>query len=239
MSVLSGAVELFAQDILSISSTQQHPLGTQGVTKDGRVYRYGRAGGTTLAPGKLAVAATQAANHENMACAAASAGATTVTVTLGATAATLNQYAGGYLVINDVNGEGIAYLISGHPAADASATLVVTLAQPIQVALTSSSEASLVLNPWADAVISVSDQLDMPVGIPNVSITNAYYGWFQTRGVCSALADETLAVGEMLTIGSSVGGALEELDATGEALVGVAIQAGVDTEYRAVYLLID
>lgn len=239
MSVLSGAIELYAQDVLSISSTQLHPFGTMGVTKDGRVFRYSKAGGSTLAPGKLAVAAAQEAQHENMACAAAAIGATQVTVTLGSVAVTENQYAGGYLVINDATGEGISYLISGHPAAALSTAVVVTLAQAVTVALTSSSEASLILSPWSGAVISVVDQLDMPVGIPNVSVTNGYFGWLQTRGVCATLADETLAIGEMVTIGSSVAGAVEELDGVGEPIVGCAIQAGVDTEYRAVYLQID
>jgi len=236
---LSGAVQIFPNDQLTTSTEQQCNLGQLGVTKDGRAYRYAKAG-EALSPGKLQVAAPIAANHENMAVAAAAAiGATKVTVTLGATAATLNQYAGGFLTINDATGEGISYLVSGHPAADASASLVVTLAEPLKVALTTSSEASLQKNPWDGVVISVVDQLDMPVGVPNVSVASGSYCWLQTRGVCSALADETLAIGVALTIGTGVAGAVEALDAAGEPQVGVAIQAGVDTEYRAVYLQID
>src|SRR6185503_8408488 len=220
--------------------TALHPVGTKGLTTDGRVFRYSLAGGVTLSPGKLCVAATQNSAHENMAVAAAAAvGATSVSVTLGATAVTANQFAGGYLVINDATGEGIAYPVSGHPAHAGTGALAVSLAKPVQVALTTSSEASLIANPWSGVVISIADQLDMPVGVPNVAITNAYYGWLQTRGVCAVLADETLAVGENLTIGSSTVGAVEENDGVGEANVGVAIQAGVDTEYRAVFLQID
>ena len=237
---LSGAVQIFAHDIHSTSTTQQHPLGALGMTKDGRKYRYIKAGGTDLDPGKLAVNPTIVANHENMAVAsAASVGDTQVTVTLGATAATENQYAGGYLVINDVAGEGIAYLISGHPAADASASLVVTLDEPIEVALTTSSQATLLKHPYKDVVVSATDQADTPVGIPNITIGDTEFGWVQTGGVCSALADETLTIGKELTIGSSVAGALELKDAVDEPCVGVAVQAGVDTEYRAVYLNID
>jgi hypothetical protein len=238
---MTGEVQIFDGDEYKSTSTALHPVGIKGVTRDGRVYRYTQAGaGGALAPGKLAVAATKADNHENILVASAAAiGATSVTVTLGATAATANQYAGGYMVVNDATGEGIAYPISGHPAADASASLTVKLAKPVQVALTTSSEITLLKNPWSGAVISVSDQLDMPVGVPNVNIPLSEYGWLQTRGVAAVLADETLAAGEMVTIGSSVAGAVEELDGVGEALVGVAIQPGVDTEYRAVYLQID
>lgn len=241
MSNLTGAVQIFASDIYKIGTDKLHALGTMGLTGDGRVYRYVRAGATALDPGKLTVAATQAANHENIAVAAAAAvGDTSVTVTLGATAATANQYADGYLVINDAAGEGIAYPITGHPAADSAASLTVQIAKPgIQVALTTSSEASLVLSPWADIVISATDQADMPVGVPNVTITAAYYGWVQTRGPVALLADETLGAGDDITTGTGVAGAVEVVDAVAEPRVGYALQAGVDTEYRACYLQID
>lgn len=238
--MLSGAMQLSPFDIAKTSSTRDVQLGQIGVTPDGRAFRFGRAGASDLSPGKLAVAATITANHENMAvAAAASVGATSVTVTLGATAATENQYAGGFLIINDAAGEGTAYLVSGHPAADSAASLEVTLAEPIRVALTTSSEATLQKNPWDSAVISATDQGDKAVGIPVVTIAAGKYGWLQTHGLCSALADETLAVGSALTIGTGVAGALEVLDAAGEQYVGDAIQAGVDTEYRGVYLRLD
>lgn len=237
---LSGGVQLFAHDILETSDTQAHPLGALGITKDGRKYRYARAGATALDPGKLTVNSTIVANHENIAVAAAAAvGAKSVTVTLGATAATADQYKDGYLVINDAAGEGVAYLIKGHPAADSAASLTVELDQPLAVALTTSSEATLIANKFADVVISAADQADTPAGVPNVAIAATEFGWLQTGGVCSVLADETLTVGKECTIGSSVTGAVELQDAVAEPVVGIAIQAGVDTEYRAVDLTLD
>jgi len=238
--MFSGMIQLASSDAHSSGDTQENPLGTLAMTPDGYLYRYALAGGVTLDPGKLCVPAAIVANHENMSVASAVAvGATKVTVTLGATAATANQYKDGKLVMNDAAGEGIAYRISGHPAAATTANLVVTLAEPVKVALTTSSQASLIANPWSAILVSVTDQADMAIGVPNVSITNAEYGWVQTRGVCAGLADETLAIGTALTIGSSVAGAFEVLDAAGEQNLGVSIQAGVDTEYRAVYLMID
>ena len=94
------------------------------------------------------------------------------------------------------------------------------------------SEASLDKSPYDDVVVSATDQGDLAVGIPNVSVTAAYYGWVQTKGPCAALADETLAIGSMLTIGTGVAGALEVKDGVGEQAVAVASVAGVDTEYR-------
>jgi|TARA_Y100000310_G_C20699561_1_gene828479 hypothetical protein len=240
MSILSGPVQLTDGGELDTSSTAKHKIGTMAVTTDGRVYRYTEAGAVNLGAGKLCVAQPIVANHENMSVqAAAAVGATSVTVTLGATAAAANDYANGYLTINDAAGEGVTYLVTGHPAADANATLTLSLAQPVKVALTTSSQASLQMNPWKESVISVTDQLDMPIGIPNQAITATEFGWIQTRGVCSALADETLAIGADLTIGTSVAGAVEVVDAAGEPRVGYAIQAGVDTEHRAIYLQID
>jgi len=237
---LSGHVQLFDNDIHDTTSTKKHPIGTIGVTVDGKKYRYTENGGTALAAGKLCVAATQVANHENIAVAsAASVDATEVTVTLGATAVSENDYAGGYMVVNDAAGEGIAYRVSGHAAADASASLTVKLHEPLKVALTTSSEVTLVKNPWKDVVISAVDQADMPVGVPNVAIAANEYGWLQTGGVCSVLADEAITAGLQVTTGTSVAGAVEAVDAVGEPNVGVAIQAAVDTEYRAVYLQID
>lgn len=234
--MFTGFAQLASQDIRKISSTKQLDLGTVGVTRDGRVYRYTRAGATALDPGKITVAATVDSNVTNKAATAASAiGDTTVEFTAGGTV-TANAYVDGTLNVNDAAGEGVSYLISGHLT---TAAQVVTLAEPVAVALTTSSEVTMTKNPWADTVISIADQLDMAVGIPNVSITAAYYGWTQTRGVCAALADESYAIGQNLTIGSSVVGALEANDAAGEQNVGVAIVAGVDTEYREVFLQID
>lgn len=230
-----------AHGVLEESSTQEHRLGTLMESVDGRLYRYCKAGGTALNKGELQVTADIVSNHENMAVAtAASAGETSVEVTLGGTAVTEDQYAGGYLVINDADGEGTSYLIKGH-AAQSSTTgdVTIELEQPLDEALTTSSEASLIYNPYAEVQQSNADQADMPVGIPNIDVTADYYFWCQTKGECAALADEALTRGKMLTIGSSTAGTVEVIDALGEPLVGVANQAGVDTEFRSINLQID
>jgi hypothetical protein len=237
---LTAPRTVFEQDFRDISSTKQISLGAYGETRDGRGYRYVLAGGTTLDPGKVVINADLVSNHTNIVVAAAvAAGATKVTATLGATAATLDQYADGYLTVNDANGEGINYLISGHAAVASAGVITVNLVDPVKVALTTSSEVTLKLNPWSGVVISIADQADQPVGVPNVSITNAYYGWVQTKGECAVLADEAVAKGLALTLGSSTVGSVEALDAAGEFQIGVASEALVDTEYRSAYLTID
>lgn len=238
--MFTGALQIAAQDIRKISTTKQHRLGAIGITRDGRVYRYAQAGGATLAPGKINVAATVNSDATNKTIARTyDAGVSTVVFDAGGTLVA-DAYAEGYLTINDATGEGNSYAVKGHTGVTGAGEIIVDLEEPTATALTIDvSEASLTKNPWDDVVVSIADQLDMAIGIANVSLTTLYYGWIQTRGVCSALADESYAIGQNLTIGSSVVGALEANDAAGEQNVGVAIVAGVDTEYREVFLTID
>lgn len=228
------------QDVHEESQYARGKLGEKIRTADGRIYRYAKNGGTALAPGKLTVAADIVANHANIAVAAAAGvGDTSVTVTLGATATTAGQYDEGFMVVNDADGEGIAYKIRSTPAADASGSCTIELEDPIKVALTTSSEVTLHYNKYDNVVISAADQADAPVGVPNIAVTANYYFWVQTGGICSVLADEAITAGLAVTTGSSVAGAVEGKDGAGEPEVGVAIQAGVDTEYRAVELTLD
>jgi hypothetical protein len=237
--MLTG-INISAQDARDISSTQEMALGTIGQTGDGRVYRYAKNAAVALAAGKLCVNADLVTNHTDQAVAATAAvGDTEVSVTLGATAATEDQYKDGYLVINDAAGEGIAYRVVGHPAHAGSGTLVVRIAEPIKVALTTSSNYTLKYNTWGNIIISIADQADQAVGVPNVAVTASYYCWVQTRGECPVLADENVTKGLALTIGSSVVGAVEAADGAGEPIIGVASEALVDTEYRSAYLQID
>jgi len=223
-----------------ISSVKQERIGAYDETLDGRGYRFSLAGGTALAPGKLAVAATVDSNATNKTVDAAVAiGAKKVTFTPGGTI-TANKYQDGFLTVNDAAGEGITYFVKGHAAGSSSASMTVNLLEPVEVALTAStSEVSLTQNPYSAAVISVVDQADMAVGVPNVSITASYYGWIQTKGVCSVLADEAITAGVAVTTGSSVAGSVEAADAAGEPIIGYALVAAIDTEYREISLCID
>jgi len=226
------------QGIYEESSTALGNIGTVRRV-GGRTFVYSKAGGTALAIGKLAVQPTPTANHQNVVAAAAVAvGAKSITVTLGATAATLNQYEDGFLVVSDATGEGTAYKIRSNPAADASASLALSLYDAVHTALDTTTECCLIPNPYNGTVISVTDQADVPAGVPIIGITASYYFWLQTGGICPVLADENVTQGLLLTIGTSVAGAVEGQDAAGEPIIGSAYIALVDTEYRPAYLTI-
>ena len=232
--------QLVAINTRETSSTKQHVLGTKYEDEYGRIYRYARAGATALDPGKLAVNADSDADGTNKTVARTyAAGATEIIVDAGGAVAA-DAFADGTLTVNDATGEGVTVEVSGNTVTTGAAEMTVTLKEPIPVALTIDvSEVTLQKSPWDAVVISATDQADMPVGVPNVTVTADYYCWLQTRGSCAVLWDEAVAKGLALTIGTGVAGAVEAADAAGEPVLGVAQMAGVDTEYQPAFLSID
>lgn len=226
-----------------ISSVKEHQLGDTYRDAYGRTFTYSKAGAAALERGKLHVAPTVVANHVNMNWQTVPAvGDKKVLVTLGATAATKDQYKDGWLVVNDGTGEGRMYPVEGNLAADSSGTCTVYLTEPIDTAgAASEANVDLLAGRWNGVVYSATDQADAPAGVPLVAVTAAYYCWLQTWGPCAVLADETLdPVGAEVTIGSSTTGSVEELDGVAEPLVGLVLQqAGVDAEYPAIDLRIN
>lgn len=223
------------------SSVQEFNLGAKAVTSDGRVFRYCKAGATALVAGKVYDGPATVANHTNIAvAAAAAAGATSVTVTLGATAATANQYAGGVLVVNDEAGQGFTYTIKSHPAADASASLVLTLEEDetIVTALTTSSQVTLIPNQYNGIVIHAATEAGIPVGVAVTQVTAAYYGWIQTRGPVSVLINDTVAIGSSVAASDTTNDGGAEIGDGVLPVIGYALAAGVGTEYNPIFLTI-
>lgn len=209
-------------------------LGVRSVTGDGREFRLCVAGGTTLVIGKLQQAPAEITNHQNMVVSTAAIGATSITVTLGATAVTANQYAQGWLIITTSTGLGYQYKVSGHPAANASATCVLQLEDAIQIAtVTATSKGDLVLNPYSGVIVNPATASSTPVGACIFPITTLYYGWLQTKGVASLLADGTVVVGTSVCASNGTAGAVEATAGV-QALVGTAVTGIATTEYGAI-----
>lgn len=238
-----GQHELAAQDLHATSSTQLEKLGIVGETIDGRKFRYAKAGAVNLAAAKICVAEAVAGNHQDIAVAAAAAvGDTQVTVTLGATAATANQYAEGFLTVISSTGLGYSYRISGHPAAASAGSLTVTLdaTEPLQVALATSSKVTLTKNPWKDIIVAPNAVAHRAVGVPSVALTAAYFGWVQTKGDAPVLSDGVIGKGSGAILSDAVAGAVEvEVAGTVTNRVGRAPEATVDAKYYLIDLCID
>lgn len=241
---LSGTPTIFNLDPFEQHQYQMHQLGARGVDQFGDLYRYAKVGGSNISKGKLQMAPAPKTNHHNVSVAAAAAiGVTKVTVTLGATAATANEYAGGVFAINDVDGEGATYRIKSHPAADSAGSLELTLERPIVVALTTSSQACLVHNAW-NGVVEAAVEERQPAGVPSIDGTAGYFLWLKTKGVAAVLAGAAIDLGADVTPHASTAGAVGAVSDTAatevdQVRVGQAIVAGVDTEYRPIRLSID
>jgi hypothetical protein len=218
------------------STTLDINLGSKFVDQSGNTYAFAQAGATALVAGTLLQAPAEDTAHQNIAPTATFAiGATSVSLTLGASAATANQYAGGWLVTTETPGEGYKYLISGHAAVDASGVITLTLVDPLQVALTTSSHADLVANPFKGVIINPSTATSCPVGVATDIIAISGYGWIQTGGIAAVLADGTVTVGTSVVASNATAGAVEA--ATGvQALVGTAVTGIATTEFGAIKL---
>jgi len=240
--------------IHEIKTRPSHVVGTRAASGDGRVYYYAvNTGAAALARGQLMVAATPIANHLDLATDETFAGIGTKVlragaITPGATLISADQYGEGFLVVIDDTGEALNYKIRQNTAfTSGTADGVVTLYDELVVAWGAGTTVSFVGNVFRNPVISVTDQIDLLAGVPTFTIpagdVTPQYGWLQTWGEASLLADEAIAtVGQMLTIGTGVGGAAEEDDTattvSQEPLVGYNIIPLVDTEYQMVMLTI-
>lgn len=216
-------------------------VGTRFDTSDGRELMLVKAGAVAVVPGKLYQDAALVANHQNLAVTAFTAYSNNgnvpakVTVTLGATAATANQYAGGFLVVNDNNGEGQTLRIASHPAADSAASLVVTLEDSPTTAITTASEVCLIPPHGADIILAPTTLTGAVAGVSLYNIAASAYGFVVTKGLTSCLADGAIGIGAAIGPSNAVTGAVE-VGVLAQGIIGNAAQAGVDTEYRTVFV---
>jgi len=227
------------------TTKREHPLGAVGMTPDGRCFRWAFAG-EAIGAGQLVMQKGAVANHDmDLATAAAAAvGATTITVTLGATAATEDQYEDGAIYINDGAGEGHLYAIREHPAADASASLVVTLHETVREALTTGTSLSgLIENDYKDVEIYDANDIDGPaLGVAPAEVANDEYFWLQTSGRAAVLIQGTVVLGDGVEASQTTDGAVCLHDVSGETdqapLGTCAGIIAVDTDYGYINLQI-
>ncbi len=245
-----GPVELFQTSADSSLATM---VGTKFDSADGREFVLVQNGGTALVAGNLIQGPAKigtTSDHQNLATSTAAIGATTVSVTLAGTLATANQYQGGYVVFNAGTGAGQTLKIKSHLAAASSAVLVLNLEDAIVVAtLASDTKSCLVLNPYGSqngTNVSTSGVVVCPttltgsvIGVSLYAIaastsTVASYGLIQTKGPVAGLNQGNTAIGLDLMPSASVAGGMCTYVVATKTRVGVATQAGVDTEARLI-----
>jgi len=238
---LTSDPQAAGQALYTSQTRQDHALGERLVTSDGRVFRYAKAGASPLVAGNMLQAPAQIANHLNLTPSAAAIGATSITVTLGATAATAGQYAEGWAFISTGPGNGYAYPVTAHPAANASATLVLQIGVPIIVALTGSSRVDLQMNAYNGVIQTpVTTLTGACVGNAPYVIAASEYGWIQTRGPAACLVAGTPSVGLAVVVpGTAAGAVVIDGAATATQVVGAMLTTGVDGKNNGVLLALE
>ena len=240
MSALKGNL-ITPQDIFSESATQGTDLGAMATSGDGRKFRYALVGGTALVAGTLQQSSAEDTTNQNpsggLGVSAAAIGATEITLTDSLTLA-VNLLAGGYVSVAVTPGEGYIYKIKGNTVVAGATGCVVTLEDPIQVALTTSSKVVLKANPYSGVVQNPTTATSAPVGVAVYPVTAAYYGWLQTRGPASLLNDGGTNVGLGLAPSAGTAGAAKTMAAT-LCQIGYALQVQITTELDLAFLTID
>lgn len=240
MSALKANISIEPQDLFTSSSTAGTDIGAFATTGDGRGFRYCLAGATALVPGKLQQASAEdTTNFQNLTVAVSSAGATSITTTSTVTL-TVNQLAGGFLTVTSATtGAGYTYKIKGNTAATAAATTIY-LEDAIITATTGTVKIDMIPNPYSGLIVNPATASSSPVGVAIYPITAAQYGWVQTRGPVSCLADGTVVVGTSLDASNGTAGAVEaHAEAGVQAPVAYALTGIATTEYGLINLLID
>ena len=226
------------QGIYEESSTANHAIGEKLVLSDGRCFRYAYTAatiGTSLLVSQD-LSATAIVESDGKLTAAAI-GATDITYTDSGTvgSATANQYAGGYLHTTDDAGEGYQYRIKSNTAADSNA-ITFTLYDGIVVAVTTATDVAVTGSLWYNVLGATAGTDYVVSGVAPIGFTANYYGWVQTAGVATILADGTIAAGQNLTLSDGVEGAVQAKDAETEPLVGYSTYAPDNTGYCGVVL---
>lgn len=228
-----------------VTTSKKHKLGTIMQIED-TYYRYVKAGEDLIA-GQLLEAPALIANHNDDLVVAANgtAGDSSVSVTVGGTAVTKNQYQDGYLYFNlptatsGQTSSGFKYRIREHAAIDSSGTGSFTIddAGGLAVGIVAGTDkAGLIPNLGSDVLIANTTELGPLVGVTQNDIADNSYGWAQFYGhsICEIQGTPGITLSLMRSNGTQ--GALEVSDGT-QGLVGhMGRTAGVDTEFHEVFL---
>lgn len=239
MSTIKANLTVSPQDLFtSVASPGGTDIGAYATTGDGRGFRYCLAGATSLVSGKLQQASAEdTTNFQNLTVTAPALGATSI-VTTSTVTLTVNQLAGGFLTITSATlGVGQTLKIKGNTAATAAVTTIY-LEDPVLILPTGTVKIDMIPNPYANLIVNPATASSAPVGVAVYNITNAQYGWVQTHGPVSCLADGTVVVGTSVCASNGTAGAVEALAGV-QAPVGYALTGVATTEYGFIFLTID
>ena len=227
-----GTVDPFTSGL-----TQLFPLGSR-LLYGNTVYAYGRLAAVAVTAGKCVTHAASIAHHFDLTpTAGVAAGETAISVETAGTDITLNQYAGGYLYVNDAAGEGQMLRIESNPAHDHSAdpSIVITCYDDLATAITTSSRITLIPDPRSGQIVQAATTTGATLGVTVVDMAASAYGWFSVSGPATVLTSGTLVVGNHAV---PLGAAGAVGPAAGDVIqvIGTVMIVNVTTDYSLINL---
>ena len=227
-----GTVDPFTSGL-----TELFPLGSR-LLYGNTVYAYGRLAATAVTAGKCVTHAASIAHHFDLTpTAGVAAGETAISVETAGTDITLNQYANGYLYVNDAAGEGQMLRIKSNPAHDHSAdpSIVITCYDDLATAITTSSRITLIPDPRSAQIVQAATTTGATLGVTVVDMAASAYGWFAVSGPQAVLTSGTLVVGNHAV---PLGAAGAVGPAAGDVIqvIGTVMIVNVTTDYSLINL---
>jgi hypothetical protein len=239
--------------------------GTKWNLADGRVVALVQTGASAIGPGLMVQAAATISTFVDLAVPSSSntgVGSTSITVTLGGTPSggvVANQFAGGYAIVTATSSTGYGQMlrIASHPAAAASGSLVLTLEDPLSVALTTgTSTVSLILPQYGslNGIAGGSGVSDLGVIVtpattltgrvlgttlyylPASTATVPTYGFIVTNGAAAVLNQGGTTISLDIMCPSSSAGAVATYTVASGSRVGTSTVAGQNGKTELVTL---
>ncbi len=241
-----------ANNIFTPHTDKKFPLGAQAESRDGRLWRYCKAGAAiTKAKVIQSVAGTGnwqdevQTNNPDL----PSLTDKLLTVTLTSTAAK-DQFANGWLSVEEGTGEDELYLIRGNKAGVANASsgwdVVIEIADQggLRLAFVAASTLTVTLNKYEDVITAPANPTGVLVGVSLATVADNEYFWAQSKGPAPVTADDTdtIIVGDMVDVSAdaTIPGAVGIADAaTDDHVVGLCMRAAATSETCVIDLTIE
>jgi len=232
-----GGSQYNTVDPFTSGLSELFPLGSR-LLYGNTVFAYGRLAATAVTAGKCVTHAASIAHHFDLTpTAGVAAGETAISVETAGTDITLNQYANGYLYVNDAAGEGQMLRIKSNPAHDHSSdpSIVITCYDDLATAITTSSRITLIPDPRSGQIVQAATTTGATLGVTVVDMAASAYGWFAVSGPQAVLTSGTLVVGNHAV---PLGAAGAVGPAAGDVIqvIGTVMIVNVTTDYSLINL---
>ncbi len=241
-----------ANNVFTPHASKKFPLGARATSRDGRMWRYCKAGAAiTKAKAIQSVAGTAnwqdevQTNNPDF----ASVGDKLITVTLTDTA-TKDQFAEGWLSVEEGTGEDQMYLIKGNKAGVANDTtgfdVVIEIADQggLRLAFVAASTLTVTLDKYEDVITAPANPTGVLVGVSLATVADNEYFWAQASGPAPVTNDDTVVsvVGDLVMVSTdaTIPGACT-IAAAGAAdhVIGMCMRAAATSETNVIDLTIE